>query len=88
MPIRPPMPPPCASSRCGACAIRPVAAAWDETSGADGLFLDITGCAHLFGGEAQLLADLGRRLRAFGLVPRLAIADTAGAAWAMARLRP
>ena len=47
----------------------PIVAPWDEASGADGLFLDITGCAHLFGGEAQLLADLERRLRAFGLVP-------------------
>ena len=63
----------------------PIVAPWDEASGADGLFLDITGCAHLFGGEERLLADLDRRLRAFGLVPRLAIADTAGAAWAVAR---
>ncbi len=63
----------------------PTAMAWDAASGADGLFLDITGCAHLFGGEARLLADLDRRLTAFGLVARLAVADTAGAAWAMAR---
>ena len=86
MPIRPPMPPPCASWPCGACAIRRVVAPWDEASGADGLFLDITGCAHLFGGEAELLADLAARLRAFGLCPALAIADTAGAAWAVAPL--
>jgi protein ImuB len=66
----------------------PLVAPWDETSGADGLFLDITGCAHLFGGEAQLLADLARRLTRFGLVPRLAVADTAGAAWAMVRHGP
>jgi protein ImuB len=63
----------------------PIAAPWDEASGADGLFLDITGCAHLFGGEERLLADLAARLRSFGLVPRLAVADTAGAAWAVAR---
>ena len=63
----------------------PTAAPWDEQSGADGLFLDVTGCAHLFGGEAQLLADLEGRLRAFGLYPRTAIAGTAGASWAMAR---
>jgi protein ImuB len=63
----------------------PTVAPWDEKSGADGLFLDVTGCAHLFGGEAQLLADLERRLRAFGLYPRTAIAGTAGASWAMAR---
>jgi protein ImuB len=67
----------------------PLVAVWDETadetSGADGLFIDITGAAHLVGGEAALLADLGRRLAAFGLSPRLAVADTAGAAWALAR---
>ena len=32
----------------------------------DGLFLDITGCAHLFGGEARLCRDLMRRLAAQG----------------------
>ena len=62
----------------------PVVAPWDEASGADGLFIDIAGAAHLSGGEAALIADLDRRLRAFGLFPRLAIADTAGMAWAMA----
>jgi protein ImuB len=62
----------------------PVVAPWDEASGADGLFIDIAGAAHLFGGEAGLIADLDRRLRAFGLFPRLAIADSAGAAWALA----
>jgi protein ImuB len=63
----------------------PLAAPWDEASGADGLFIDVTGAAHLFGGEAALLADLDRRLSAFGLPPRLAIAGTPGAAWALAR---
>lgn len=63
----------------------PIVALWDATSGADGLFLDITGCAHLFGGEERMLADLAARLIAFGLFPRLAVADTAGAAWAVAR---
>ena len=56
----------------------------DEGGGA-GLFLDITGCAHLFGGEAALLRDLTRRLAAFGLAVRAAVADTPGAAWAWAR---
>ncbi|MEL7486819.1 MAG: DNA polymerase Y family protein [Pseudomonadota bacterium] len=51
----------------------------------DGLFLDITGCAHLFGGERRMLIDLGRRLRDFGLHARIACADTPGAAWAAAR---
>ncbi len=63
----------------------PLVAPWDEENGADGLFLDIAGCAHLFGGEAGLLSDLAGRLRRFGLRPRLAIADTPGAAWAIAR---
>ena len=63
----------------------PVVAPWDERSGADGLFIDITGCAHLLGGEERLLADLEARLRGFGLAPRLAIAGTAGAAWGLAR---
>lgn len=50
----------------------------------DGLFLDISGVAHLWGGEAELMADFGDRLRANGLPFRLAIADTPGAAWALA----
>jgi protein ImuB len=51
----------------------------------DGLTLDITGCAHLFGGEAALAADLARRLRARGLQTRVAIAGTVGCAWGLAR---
>lgn len=50
----------------------------------DGLFLDISGVAHLWGGEAELMADLRARLLAGGLPFRLAIADTPGAAWALA----
>ncbi|MEP0321527.1 DNA polymerase Y family protein [Bauldia litoralis] len=53
--------------------------------GNDGLMLDITGCAHLFGGEAALVADLAARLPAQGFAARAAIADTPGAAWAAAR---
>ena len=63
----------------------PAVAAWDERSGADGLFLEITGAAHLFGGEEQLLDDLAQRLARFGLPARLAVAATAGAAWALSR---
>jgi protein ImuB len=47
----------------------------------DGVFLDITGCAHLFGGEAGLMAALAMRLPG----ARMAIADTAAAAWGLAR---
>jgi protein ImuB len=50
----------------------------------DGLALDITGCAHLFGGEEGLLRDLALRLRRFGLKARASIADTPGCAFAMA----
>ncbi len=53
--------------------------------GADGLWIDITGAAHLFGGEEALIADLRHRLAALGHDARAAIADTPGAAWAMAR---
>src|SRR5262245_13196677 len=40
----------------------------------DGLALDITGCAHLFGGEAALARDLKRRLGERGLQARVAVA--------------
>lgn len=50
----------------------------------DGLFLDITGVAHLWGGEAALLADFQGRLAENGLPFRCAIADTPAAAWALA----
>jgi len=50
----------------------------------DGLFLDITGVAHLWGGEAELLEAFRGRLLANGLPFRCAIADTPAAAWAFA----
>jgi len=49
------------------------------------LALDITGCAHLFGGEAGLVAEVERDCAALGLSVRLGLADTVGAAWALAR---
>ena len=61
---------------------------WISLDGADGLWLDITGCAHLLGGEAALLTDLGRRLEGLGYRNRLGLADTPGAAWALARFAP
>lgn len=54
-------------------------------AGPDGLFLEIGGSAHLFGGEAALAADLASRLAAQGFAVRIGIADHAGAAWAAAR---
>jgi protein ImuB len=50
----------------------------------DGLFLDVTGVDHLWSGEARMLADFRDRLAANGLPFRCAIADTPGAAWALA----
>ncbi len=51
----------------------------------DGLLLDIGGCAHLWGGEDALIADLGQRLERAGFTFSLAVAGTIGAAHAAAR---
>jgi len=51
----------------------------------DGLVLDITGSAHLFGGESALLADIGAGLDRAGFDHADGMADTRGAAWALAR---
>ena len=51
----------------------------------DGLIFDITGVAHLFGGEAGLARDLLTRRKAQAFHARIGIADTVGAAWAAAR---
>jgi protein ImuB len=53
--------------------------------GADGIVLDITGCAHLFGGEAALLEQIQAELREMRFHVRGAIAGTPAAAWALAR---
>lgn len=67
--------------------------------GPDGLWIDVTGVAHLFArrdapengtdalprGERALCADLARRLAAAGLSARIGLADTPGAAHALAR---
>ena len=54
----------------------------------DGLWLDVTGCAALFGSERALVKDLHRRTAAFGLSLQIAVADTAGCAHAVARHVP
>jgi protein ImuB len=51
----------------------------------DGVWIDITGCAHLHGGEAALLDRLTQRLAEARLHARAAAADTPGAAHAVAR---
>jgi len=61
---------------------------WTATDGMDGLLVDVTGAAHLFGGEGDLLRDMAHRLRAGGHPARIAIAPTVGGAWALARHAP
>lgn len=51
----------------------------------NGLFLDITGCAHLFGGEATMMKTLCQVLTKQGFVVSAAIAGTAVAARALTR---
>ncbi|MEM9795869.1 MAG: DNA polymerase Y family protein [Pseudomonadota bacterium] len=58
---------------------------WSATDGADGLVLDTTGSAHLWGGEAAMLADMEARLADLGQVAHVALAPTHGAAWALSR---
>jgi protein ImuB len=56
-----------------------------NVDGDDGLWLDITGVSHLFGGEHALLADLATRLTRACLTARLGSAETLGGAHALAR---
>ena len=54
----------------------------------DGLRLDVTGVAHLFGGEGGLVRDIRKRFDQLGFTVRVAIAPTAAAACAMAYYAP
>ena len=51
----------------------------------DGIMLDATGCAHLWGGEKLFLKEITNRLKSLGYTVRAAMADTIGTAWAIAR---
>lgn len=53
--------------------------------GLEGLFLDLTGATHLFGGEAALLVQIRERLAEAGARAKVAMAPTPGSAWALAR---
>ncbi len=55
--------------------------------GADGLMLEVTGCAHLYGGEAEMLTHISERLARHHIRAQLGLAGTQGAAWAIARHR-
>ncbi|MDO6415374.1 DNA polymerase Y family protein [Sphingomonas sp. BIUV-7] len=61
---------------------------WTPTAsvcGSDGLWLDLSGTTHLFGGEEPFCRRLLSFLRRIGLTSTIAIADTPGAAFALAR---
>ena len=58
---------------------------WTVADGPRGIILDVTGVAHLFGGEAALLYDIEEQFARLGLKARTAMAPTWGAAWALAR---
>ncbi|MCF3974850.1 Y-family DNA polymerase [Paracoccus salsus] len=58
---------------------------WVGRDGRDGLALDITGSAHLAGGEQAMLDDMRGRLARAGFAVRLGLGDSPGAAWALAR---
>lgn len=51
----------------------------------NGVWIDITGCAALFGSERALLKDLHRRVARAGFALQIAVADTPGCAHAVAR---
>ncbi|MGB1215933.1 MAG: Y-family DNA polymerase [Pikeienuella sp.] len=57
---------------------------WVGLEGKDGLVMDVSGATHLFGGEAAMLADMRLRLMRAGLSVQIGLADTRGAAWALA----
>lgn len=56
-----------------------------ENSSPESLFLNVTGLTPLFGGEAVLVERVARAFAQRGFTARLALADSIGAAWAVAR---
>lgn len=54
-------------------------------SGTDGIWLDLTGASHLFGGEARFCRRVLHFLAKLGFTARIAVAGTPGAAHALAR---
>lgn len=61
----------------------PLVAVMTEAAGYGDLVLDITGVAHLFGGERAMLRTLLTRLRELGYTVSGAVAPTIGAGWAV-----
>ncbi|WP_164660691.1 DUF6504 family protein [Tropicibacter sp. Alg240-R139] len=58
---------------------------WVAEEAPDGLVVDLSGCAHLFGGEVALLDVIQADCADMGLSVQMGVADTLGAAWALAR---
>ena len=56
-----------------------------NVDGDDGLWLDVSGVPHLFGGARALLDDMARRFAKLGFSARIALAETLGGAHALAR---
>ncbi len=84
----------CAAEPSADLALLDAIAAWAERFSPvvvldppQGLFVDISGCGHLFGGEGQLLRAAVEGLKRQGVRVRAAAAATPGAAWALARFR-
>lgn len=61
---------------------------WSAIDPPDGVLVDVTGAAHLLGGEERLLADVTAAFGARGLRVHAALAPTAGSAWALAHFGP
>lgn len=58
---------------------------WVSEEAPEALLIDLTGCAHLFGGEEALIEQIAGECSALGLTVHSGMADTLGAAWALAR---
>lgn len=66
----------------------PYAAASEAADGACGIYLDLTGAEHLFGGEQTLARDIIQRLFGVGVSARVAIAPAKASARALACFDP
>ena len=76
-------------SPCVSVSDAPPAAIGGEAGGGEaGLFIDLTGVAHLHGGEEAMARRIVRLLARLGIAARVGIADTPAAAWAVARFNP
>ena len=58
---------------------------WVAEEVPNALVIDLTGCAHLFGGELGVIQQVELDCRDLGLSVHIGMADTKGAAWALAR---